>query len=530
VQFPLESTLGDALVAAAERSPDDVGWVFEDQQITRARMLAEADRFAAALLDRGIGPGDRVAVWLPNRLEWAVSLFACARIGAVLVALNTRWKSVEAGYVLEHSRPKLLVVQRRFLRIDFADLLADLGWPSGDGAASGLDVVVVGGTELRSATPWDELLSEPSTTARVHDVSELVGPGDAVLLQYTSGSTARPKGALVPHRMVLNYGAEVIQRLGVRPGEAYLSAQPLYHVAGSCLGLPAPLTHPIRVVVPEYYSVERVLQLTERERCVSRGGTSTMYLDEIAHERFADYDTSSIRSGWVGAPPAVLDSIRAEYPVEGLVNLYSASEGGGTWGDVTEPWELRRVSVGRALTGTEIHVRDVDTGRELPAGQVGEIGFRGWMQMIGYLGEPEKTAEASDADGFLHLGDLGFLDEAGYLHYTGRIKDMIRSGGENVAAEEVETFLVQHPAIRQAAVIGRPDDRMGEVVIAVVEPTSPGAVSEAEVIAYCKEHLANFRVPRAVHFVDAWPTTASGKILKPSLRERFAAAPEGVQR
>jgi acyl-CoA synthetase (AMP-forming)/AMP-acid ligase II len=151
------------------------------------------------------------------------------------------------------------------------------------------------------------------------------------------------------------------------------------------------------------------------------------------------------------------------------------------------------------------------------------------MQMTEYLGEPEKTAEAFDADGFLHLGDLGFLDEDEHLHFTGRIKDMIRSGGENVAAEEVETFLVQHPAIRQAAVIGRSDDRMGEVVVAVVEPTSPGAVTEAEVIAYCKEHLANFRVPRAVHFVDAWPTTASGKILKPSLRERFAAAPEGVQ-
>jgi acyl-CoA synthetase (AMP-forming)/AMP-acid ligase II len=255
-----------------------------------------------------------------------------------------------------------------------------------------------------------------------------------------------------------------------------------------------------------------------------------MYLDEIAHQRFADYDTSSIRSGWVGAPPAVLDRIRAEYPVEGLVNLYSASEGGGTWGDVTDPWELRRVSVGRALTGTEIHIRDVDTGRGLPDGQVGEIGFRGWMQMTEYLGEPAKTAEAFDADGFLHLGDLGFLDEDGHLHFTGRIKDMIRSGGENVAAEEVETFLVQHPAIRQAAVIGRPDDRLGEVVVAIVEPTSPGAVSEAEVIAFCTKHLANFRVPRAVHFVDGWPTTASGKILKPSLRERFAAAPQGVQR
>jgi fatty-acyl-CoA synthase/long-chain acyl-CoA synthetase len=289
------------------------------------------------------------------------------------------------------------------------------------------------------------------------------------------------------------------------------------------------LVHPIRVVIPEYYAVERVLQLTERERCVARGGTSTMYLDEMAHERFAEYDTSSMRAGWVGAPPAVLDRIRAEYPVEGLVNLYSASEGGGTWGAVDEPWEVRRVTVGRPLTGTEIRVRDVATHRELPAGEVGEIGFRGWNQILEYLGEPEKTAEAFDADGFLHLGDLGFLDENRFLHFTGRIKDMIRSGGENVAAEEVETFLVQHPLIRQAAVIGRPDDRMGEVVVAIVEPTSPGAVSEADVIAFCQGQLANFRVPRAVYFLDEWPMTSSGKILKPSLRERFAG-PEGAHR
>ena len=519
----LDRTLGDALVASARRAPDEVGWVFDDERVTRGEMLAGADRVAAALLARGVGPGDRVAVWLPNRVEWALCLFACARIGAVLVSLNTRWRSFEAAYVLEHSAAKVLVVQRRFLRIDFAESLADLGWPDGAGAASGLDVVEVGGTEMPRATPWSVLASAPAeATDRVRELAARVGPGDPVLLQYTSGSTARPKGALVPHRMVLNYGAEILPRLGVRPGEAYLNPQPLYHVAGSCLALPAPLNHPVRVVMPGHYTVESVLELTERERCVARGGTTTMYLDEMTHPRFAEFDTSSLRAGWVGAAPAVMDRIRDGYPVDGLVNLYSATEGGGTWGEVTEPWEVRRVSTGLPLAGTEIHVRDVVTRRELPAGEVGEIGFRGWMRMTEYLGEPEKTADAVDEDGFLHLGDLGFLDGTGRLHYSGRIKDMIRSGGENVAAEEVESFLAQHPAIRQAAVIGRPDDRMGEVVVAVVETVSPGSVTEEDVIAFCRERLANFRVPRAVHFVEEWPMTSSGKILKPALRERFA--------
>lgn len=518
-----DTTVGEALVACAARNPDEVAWVFEDVRVSRAEMLAGADRLAAVLLARGVGPGDRVAVWLPNRVEWALCLFACARIGAVVVALNTRWKAFEVDYVLAHSRPKLLVVQRRLLQIDFVDLLAELGWPDGTGVAAGLDVLEVGGDELPGALPWPVPPTGTADLDRVREAAAAVGPDDPLLLQYTSGSTARPKGALLPHRMVLGYGAEVIERLGVRPGEAYLNPQPLYHVAGSCLALPAPLNHPIRVVMPELYAVERVLALTEREQCVSRGGTPTMYLDEMAHPRFAEFDTSGMRSGWVGAAPAVLDRIRAEYPVDGLVNLYAATEGGGTWGDVSDPWEVRRITTGRPLTGTEIRVRDVVTHRVLAAGEVGEIGFRGWMRMTEYLGEPEKTADAVDADGFVHLGDLGFLDEDGHLHYSGRIKDMIRSGGENVAAEEVESFLAQHPGVRQVAVIGRPDDRMGEVVVAIVEPVTAGGVSEAEVIEFCRGRLANFRVPRAVHFVQEWPTTSSGKILKPALRERFAA-------
>lgn len=523
MRLPLEGTLGEALVASARQAPDEVGWVFDDVRVTRGEMLAETDRVAAALLGRGVRSGDRVGVWLPNRVEWALCLFACARIGAVLVSLNTRWRSFEAGYVLEHSAPTVLVVQRRFLKIDFESILDALGWPDGSGPAAGLNVVEVDGPDMAAATPWS-VFTAGSAGAAARCLGAGPRPEDPVLLQYTSGSTARPKGALLPHRMVLNYGAEILPRLGVRAGEAYLNPQPLYHVAGSCLALPAPLTHQVRVVMPEYYTVESVLALTERERCVARGGTPTMYLDEIAHPRFPEFDTRSLRAGWVGAPPSVMDRIRDEYPVAGLVNLYSATEGGGTWGDVTEPWQVRRATTGLPLTGTEVHVRDVLTGRDLPVGEVGEIGFRGWMCMTEYLGEPERTAEAVDEQGFLHLGDLGFLDADGRLHFSGRIKDMIRSGGENVAAEEVESLLVQHPAIRQAAVIGRPDERMGEVVVAVVEPISPGAVSEEEVVAFCRAQLANFRVPRAVHFVADWPTTGSGKIFKPALRDRFAAA------
>lgn len=526
MEAPIGGTLADALVRAADLWPNDVGWVFEDRRVTRAQMLADADRVAATLVARGVEPGDRVAVWLPNRVEWAQLLFGCARIGAVLVSLNTRWKSFEAGYVIEHASPRLVVVQRHLLNIDFADLLADLGWPAGTGVGAGLDVVEVegpGGAQLPGATPWSEFLDEGAAVPHqtVLERSSRLMPTDPVLLQYTSGSTARPKGALIAQRAVLNYGVEVVDRLGMVAGEAYLNPQPLYHVAGSCLALPVPLSRPIRSVMPYYYEALRVLELTEREGCVARGGTPTMYLDEMNHPQFDDIDTSSLRAGWVGAPPAVLDRIHAGYPVEGLVNLYAATEGGGTWGNATDRWEVRRLSTGRALTGTELRIRDLGSGGEAPTGEVGEIGFRGWNQLLEYFNDEQKTAEAFDAEGYVYLGDLGYVDETGHLYYVGRIKDMIRSGGENVAAEEVETFLAEHPLIRQVAVIGRPDDRMGEVVVAVVEPVAPGAISEAEVIEHCRGRLAGFRTPKAVHFVEEWPATSSGKIHKPTLRERF---------
>ncbi len=528
---PRSGTVGQALEAAAQRWPDDVGWVFGDTRLTRAQMLASADHLAAALRMRGVGPGDRVAVWLPNRPEWAHCLFACARLGAVLVALNTRWKAHEVAYVLEHSHPKLLVLQRWLRDTDVGELVDELGWPAGTGPASGVDVIEVDGPQISGATPWTALLEETPMPNRAgagqHPQPDgEPSPEDPLLLQYTSGSTAQPKGAVLPHRQVLNYGLEVIDRLGMRDGEAYLSPQPLYHVAGSCLALPAPLARRVRVVFPVDYAVERVLELTAAERCVSRGGTPTMYLDELAHPRFDEFDTSSLRSGWVGAPPSVLDRIRAKYPIDGLINLYAATEGGATWGEAAQPWTTRRMTTGPPLSGTQIHVRDVDSHHELAAGEIGEIGFRGWNQITEYLADPERTAEAFDADGFLHLGDLGFLDEEGHLHYAGRLKDMIRCGGENVAAEEVEAFLLEHPQINQAAVLGRPHPRLGEVIVAVVEPAPNVTLTERDILDFCADRLAGFRAPRQVHFVSTWPTTSTGKIHKPTLRDTYATEPE----
>jgi len=512
--------------AAADRWPDGTGWVFEDRRVTFGEMRSMTARAAGGLRSWGVAKGDVVALWTPNLLEWAVTAFAAYRLGAVVVSINTRFKGFELSHLLAHSQAKVLVIQPEFLKIDLEAILEEVAPDlqfGADGSVAtarfpSLQRLVSVAPGRLPATPWSSLLdSDPlDTTAAEQGLS----PDSPALLQYTSGTTAAPKGALLTHRHVLNYAPETFSRLGVGVGDPVMNTQPVYHVGGAS-ALTVPFVLGCAKVTPTYYDAERVLQLIERERCVSRGGIPTMYLMELAHPRFSEFDLSSLRSGWTGGPPAVMDQIRDGFGGLELTQLYGATEGGGTSGSVTDPWDKRRVSAGRLLTGTEIRVVDPESGREVPTGEVGEVCIRGWNRMLCYFRDEERTRESIDADGWLHMGDLGRFDEDGYFYYVGRLKDMIRVGGENTSAEEVEALLLEHPEVRQAAVIGVPDPRMGEVVLAIVERT-PGSSLTAEAIAgYCKSRAANFRVPRHIRFVTDWPYTGSGKIAKQALRETY---------
>jgi fatty-acyl-CoA synthase/long-chain acyl-CoA synthetase len=523
---PTESTVGAAIDAAAERWPDSCGWVFEDERVTFGEMRSLTARAAAGLQSCGVARGDVVALWTPNLKEWAVTAFAAYRLGAVVVSINTRFKGFELAHVLSHSEAKVLVIQPQFLKIDLEAILEE--------TAPDLEVGVAGSVtstrfpSLRRlvavqpgrlpALPWSALLdSEPADTEALE---RELAPDSPALLQYTSGTTAAPKGALLAHRHVLNYAPETFSRLGVGAGDPVMNTQPVYHVGGAT-ALAVPLVLGCCKVTPTYYDAERVLELIERERCVSRGGIPTMYLMELAHPRFAEFDLSSLRSGWSGGPPAVMDQIREGFGGLELIQLYGATEGGGTSGSITDPWEKRRVSAGRLITGTEIRVVNPETGQEVPTGEVGEVCIRGWNRMIAYFHDEQRTQEAIDADGWLHMGDLGRFDEDGYFYYVGRLKDMIRVGGENTSAEEVEALLLEHPEIHQTAVIGVPDDRMGEVVLAIVERTAGSSLTAEEIVAHCKARAANFRVPRHVRFVSDWPLTGSGKLAKQTLRDTY---------
>jgi acyl-CoA synthetase (AMP-forming)/AMP-acid ligase II len=525
-ELPLKITLDDALERAAARWPDRVGWVFEDERITFAQMRDRSRPLAATLAREGIGCGDVVAVWLPNVPEWAYAFFACARLGALIASLNTRWSAAEAKYVLEHCKASALILRPHFLRSDFSAILAEVdprlktvlpNYPDGDPAAAEPLLLPLRRTvEATDVRPVRWLVATAGTSSSCD-----LRPQDPFLVQYTSGSTARPKAAVLSHMHVLNFGIELAMRMGVKLGESVLNTQPVYHVGGSCSAIPVPLALGCTMVMPEYYAPERVLQLLERERCVARTGMPTMYLREMGLKSFRDYDTSSLRAGWTIGPPGVMDRIHDEFPLDGLIQLYGSSEAGSTCGDPSDPWEVRRRSAGKPKTGTEFGIFDPGTDEQLGPSAIGEIRIRGWCHLLRYLGD-EGSTRAVDSDGWFRTGDLGWLDEDGRLYYEGRLKEMIKPGGENVSAQEVEAVLSTHEAVGQVAVVSVPDPDLVEAVLAVIELAPSCDVSETELQDFCRARLARFKVPRHVRFVDAMPLTDSGKVKKAVLAARFA--------
>ncbi|MEP7457305.1 AMP-binding protein [Phyllobacterium sp. SB3] len=525
-------SLGDALDQAAALWPKRTGWVFDDTHVSFSEMKERSDAVAAALIAQGIRKGETVALWAPNLAEFAYCQFACAKVGAIIVAINTRFKTFELGHVLRHSAARVLIMVERFLKHDFVSTLAELApdWvpgTSGQFSSAALPklecLVSLDPVPANGFLPFSDFVKsgEATTREQVKQRQNEQHFGDPVILQYTSGTTALPKGALCNHRYALNFGVEFTLRTGLQPGEPFLNTQPFYHVGGSCGAIPLPLTLGGAVVSAEYYEVERILALIERERCVARSGYGAMYIMEMSHEHFKDYDLSSLRGGWCVGTPALMERVRDTFDMPDLVQIYGATEGGGAGGDYRQPWAVRASTCGTAVEGSELAIFDPETNERLACGEIGEIRINGWWRMNGYLKQPEETAKTIDQDGWVHTGDLGSLDADGNLRFAGRLKDMLKIGGENVSAEEVEALLLHNPHIKQVAVIGAPDDRLSEVVMAIVELKEGAGLNEADVIRFCTGKVANFRIPRYVRFTSEWPLTGSGKIQKHLLRDIF---------
>ncbi len=507
----MATTIPAVLMAAAQRAPDRLAVVTPEVRWTFAELETQVRRGARAFLALGVQPGDRVGLWAPNTHQWVVAALGAVSVGAVLVPVNTRFKGEEARYSLDKTGACLLVVDDVFL----TGLLG-----VDPVAAVGLAVPVVRTSE------WDAFLAradEIDADVAVK-VAAAVSPDDPCDIVFTSGTTGRPKGAVASHGASVRLFRSWAETVGLRDGETMLVVAPFFHTFGYKAGLLACLLQTATMVPLKVFDVDQAVRLIAAEGIAVVPGPPTLFSSLLEHPARAAADLSSLRLAVTGAavvPTVLVERMRAELGFADVITAYGLTECGGfatscRSGDADE---LVATTSGRAVDGVEVAVVDV-AGSVVPAGEPGEVLVRGYGVMSGYWEDPEATAEAIDADGWLHTGDVGVMDEAGNLRITDRIKDMYVVGGFNAYPAEIEQVLGRHPAVSESAVIGIPDERMGEVGKAFVVPRAGQVVDPEEVIAWVKERVANYKVPRVVEVLDSLPRNATGKVTKNVLRAR----------
>ncbi len=515
------STIASALARAETEFAGRAALVDGPLRWTFAELAKQVRRCAAAVIASGVQPGDRVAVWAPNGHRFVVAALGAVTAGAVLVPVNTRYKGQEAHWILSRSGARLLVVDNGFLGNDYLGMLASAGFQP-----EALEDVVRldDGAELA----WTEFLQrgDAVSEADVRDRAASIGPDDIADMFFTSGTTGRPKGVLVTHGQNVRVFLAWIEGVGLRPDDRYLILNPMFHTFGYKAGVLACLLHGVPMILQAVFDVPETIRLISEERVSVLPGPPTLYSSILDHPARSLADLQSLRLAVTGAavvPVALVERMRAElFP--SVVIAYGLTEccGTATIGDPAADAETIARTVGRAIEGTEVVVAGPD-GIPLPPGNSGEVLVRGYNVMRGYFHDPAATATVIDDRGFLHTGDIGVMDASGNLCITDRLKDMFVVGGFNAYPAEIEQVITAHDSVAEAAVIGVPDSRLGEVGRAYVVIRPGASLMEDEVIAHCRDRLANFKVPRSVRFVDTLPRNASGKVVKYELRQLAAA-------
>jgi acyl-CoA synthetase (AMP-forming)/AMP-acid ligase II len=494
-----------------------------NRRVTFRELSAAATVAAKAFISLGIEPGDRVAIWAPNSYEWVVALLGLQSAGAALVPLNTRFRGQEAAYILNRSRARALVMVGGFLGVEYPRLLAAEALPH-------LERCVVLGT----AGPPDSLsfeafldlgraIADDEVAARL----QAIGTKDVSDVIFTSGTTGAPKGVVATHGQSIRTFAEWSRIVGLTAGDRYLVVNPMFHTFGYKAGILACLMSGATIVPVPFFDVDVVLRTMASEHITVLPGPPTLYQSLLNHPDLSRTDISSLRLAVTGAaviPVDLVRRIREDLGAETVLTAYGLTEATGFVTSTRSSDDIETIATtsGRAIDGVEVRVVAPD-GTTVAPGTPGEVVCRGYNVMQGYFEDPEQTAEAIDAGGWLHTGDIGVLDDASNLRITDRIKDMFIVGGFNAYPAEIESLLLGHPAIAQAAVVGVPDDRLGEVGVAFVVARHGWVVDPAEVVAWARENMANYKAPRQVLVVDALPLNASGKVLKFELRDRLGA-------
>ena len=528
-------TIGMALDEAARKYGDRVATVFHNGAVTYNQLKHASDLIARGFLKLGIGKGDKVAIWMAGYSEWALVYFALMRIGAIIVPVNTRYRPEEIEYVLNKSRASLLVLKDDPKK-DYLSLLRELCPGAGDAADTlpnqklpNLRRIVV--SSPRSSAGWlafDELksLGAEVSANTLRQAEEKVRADDTAMFQFTSGTTALPKGAMLFQAAMLRGAQCGCLALKLTESDCFFSPQPFFHVGGSIQVMLTPVVSGCKMVVQPYFDAGEALELMERHGCNVLMGHQPHYIEYLNHPDLKKRKLV-LEKGMIFASPEVNKRVHDEMGIKKLISPYGLTEThiGGTACELEDPLVLRIATVGKAMPGVEIGIRQPEGKEFLRQGESGEVCFRGWCVTKGYYDDPQKTAEAIDEMGWFRTGDLGVIGNDGYLQLIGRVKDMIRVGGENVAAAEVEAVLLKHDAIKQAVAVGMTDPRLAEVVAAFVEPKPEKRCNEQELIVYCRQHLASFKVPRKVIFIADWPMTGAGKIQRFVLKESLAQQP-----
>lgn len=525
-------TIGSALTEATQRFVSREAMVFENGNVTYQQLQETSGLVARGLLSLGIQRGDMVAIWMAGYAEWAYLYYGLARIGAIMVPINTRYKANEVEYVLNKSKARLLIFKDEQRRgKSYFNTLKELS-PEQDQAMPGQfistrlpylrQVIAISDRRFPGCSSFKDLLEAGSRVPKetLTQAEAQVQSEDVALLQFTSGTTGLPKGAMLYQLAMLRGAYYNNQRLGVSTQDRFFSAQPFFHVGGSIQIMLGPVVSGCTVIVQSYFDPTDALRILEEQRCTAILGHQPHFIEYLNHPGLKKRRLY-LKRGNILAPPDVRRRVYEEMGIEVLISPYGLTEThiGGSSCQFDDPMEKCLTTVGRCMPGMELGIRDPDSNQFLPPGETGEICFRGWCVMKGYYDDPERTAEVVDSEGWFRTGDLGVVDSDGYLKIMGRIKDMIRVGGENVAAAEVEAFLLQHEKVKQAVVVGAPDPRLGEVCAAFVELRSGTQATEDEILTYCRRGLASFKVPRKIIFVREWPMSGTGKIQKFLLKE-----------
>jgi fatty-acyl-CoA synthase len=527
-------TVGALLTRLAEVMPAHEALVDRERglRLTFAELEAEARRIARGLMACGVARGERVALWATNVPEWVVLQFALAKIGAILVTANTALRGPEIDYLLRQCEAATLIAIRGFRDVEYPGVIRELEQTKG--LPPGLERLIFIGEECPEGwMPYAELraraeqVPEPALEAREREV----GLDDVINMQYTSGTTGFPKGVMLSSRNILNNGYWVGQTLGYTPRDRLCLCVPFFHCFGCVLGVLGAYTHGVCLCLVEAFDARKVLETVERERCTALYGVPTMFLAELELLESEGFDLSSLRKGVMAGslcPEPLMRRVMAEMNLTEITIAYGLTEASPVITQTPRDDSIahRTQTVGRVLPEMEARIVDPASRAVLGVGEPGELCVRGYNVMKGYYNDPEATRAAVDAEGWLRTGDQATMDGEGYVRITGRIKDIIIRGGENIAPKEIEDLLRGHPAVADVAVYGVCSERFGEEVAAAVRLRAGAEVTVDEIRQFCEGRIARFKIPRHVRFVSEFPLTASGKIQKFKLREEH----EGVMR